>query len=86
MIKNRVPRALDPLTRADSDAQVTESESDADVEKQFDKSMGKKRQYHPFLEYHEVGRRATGEDSELEPAEIKQAIKTKMKKIQLFYE
>ena len=34
---------------AEPDAEGTESESDADVAKQFDKSTGKKRKYNPYL-------------------------------------
>ena len=73
----------DGAGHGEPDADRMETESEADVEKQFDKSTGKKRKYNPFFEYREyreVGRWTTGEDSELEPAEIKQAIKTKMKK------
>ncbi len=39
---------------AGSDAEGTETEYDANVEKQIDKSTGKKRAYHPFLEYRKV--------------------------------
>ena len=69
-----------PKGNDESNAERMETESEADVEKQFDKSTGKTRQDHPFLEYLDVGRWATGQDSELEPAEIKQAIKKHMKK------
>ena len=67
---------------AESDAERMETESDADGEKQFDKSTGRgkwrkprkstgeKRLYAPFHHYCEVGRWATGQDSVLEPAEI----------------
>ena len=65
---------------AESDAERMETASEAKGQKQFDKSTGRMRKFAPFLEYREVGRWATREDSELEPAEIKQAIKTKMKK------
>ena len=74
------PNRNDGAAHAEPDAEGTNAESDADVEKQFDESTGKKRKYSAFHEYCEVGRWTTGEDSELEPAEIKQAIKTKMKK------
>ena len=40
----------DGAAHAESNAERIETESEADAEKQFDKSMGKKRQYHPFLE------------------------------------
>ena len=36
---------------AEPDAEGMQTESDADVEKQFDESTGKKRKYCPFLEY-----------------------------------
>ena len=62
----------------DPDAEGLETESDADAEQQFDESTGKKRKYSPFHEYREVGRCATGEDSELEPAEITNEIKRLM--------
>ena len=48
-----------------------ETESDADAEQKFDDSTGKKRTYHPYLKYTEVKRWITGEDSILEPAEMK---------------
>ena len=57
-----------------------QTESDSDVEKQFDESTGKKREYHPFLEYREVKRWSTGDDSELEPPEIKRENYMLMKK------
>ena len=73
-------KSNDGACHAEPDAERMQTKSDANIEKQFDKSTGKKGQYHPFLEYREVGRWATGDDSESEPAEIKQAIKTKTKK------
>ena len=57
-----------------------ETASEADVEKQFDKSTGKRRKFAPFLVYREVGRWSTGEDSLLEKAEIDHQIKMQMKK------
>ena len=57
-----------------------ETESDADVEKQLDKSTGNKRKYAAFHEYREVGRWATGQDSELEPKQIDLEIYLLMKK------
>ena len=65
---------------AESDAERMQTESDADVEKQFDESTGKKRKYSAFHNYSEVGRWATVEDSELEPSEIMHEIKMLMKK------
>ena len=70
----------DGAGHAESNAEGTNAESDADAEKQFDESTGKKRQYHPFLESCKVKQWATGEDSELEPAENKREIYTLMKK------
>ena len=66
---------------AESNAEVTNAESYADLEKQFDESTGKKRKYHPYLRYTEVKRWTTGEDSMLEPAEIKREIYMLMKKL-----
>ena len=66
---------------AESDAQGMETESDADIAKQFDKSTGKKRKYNPYLVYTEVKRWTTGEDSILETAEIKREIYMRMKKL-----
>ena len=63
---------------AESDAEGMETE--ADVEKQFDKSTGKKRKFAPFHEYSVVGQWATGPDSLLEPAEIEHQIKMLMEK------
>jgi hypothetical protein len=40
----------------DADLEGTESESNVYVEKQFDKSTGQMREYHPYLEYTEVMR------------------------------
>ena len=65
---------------AELHAERMEAESAADVEKQFDKSTGKKRTYHPYLVYTEVKRWATGEDSILDPAEIKREQYMLMKK------
>ncbi len=41
----------DGACHADSDAEGTVSESDADVEKQFDTSTGKKRNYTGYTTY-----------------------------------
>ena len=57
-----------------------ETESEADVEKQFDESTGKKRKYCPNLKYTEVKRWSTGADSVKEQAEINHTIYTLMKK------
>ena len=46
----------DGAGHAEPDAEGTESESDAVVEKQFDESTGKKREYHPFRQYTEIKR------------------------------
>ena len=65
------PDRNDGAGHADPDAEIMETESEADVEKQFDESTGKKRTYHPYLKYTEVKRWITGEDFILEPAEMK---------------
>ena len=65
---------------AKPDAEGMQTESDADGEKQFDESTGKKRKYNPYLTYTEVKRWTTGEDSILEPAQINHDIYTPMKK------
>ena len=70
----------DGAAHAESNAARMETESDADVEKQFDESTGKKRTYHPYLVYTEIKSWATGEDSILDPAEIKREQYMLMKK------
>ena len=67
----------DEAGHAEPDAEGTESESDADVEKQFDESTGKKREYHPFRQYTEV--KQTGSEPELETEEIHHEIYSCMK-------
>ena len=71
----------DGAGHAESDAERMETESDADGEKQFDKSTGKKRKHSAFHKYREVGRWATGQQSVLEAAEIKREIFMLMKKL-----
>ena len=61
----------DGAGHAEQDAKGMQTKSDANVEKRFDESTGKKRKYHPFFEYREVKLWFTGEDSVLEPVEIK---------------
>ena len=56
----------DGAGHADQDAEGTKSESDADFEKQFDESTGKKRKYSAYLKYTEVKRWSTGKDSVME--------------------
>ena len=56
------------------------TDSDADGEKQLDKSTEEKRPCAPFHEYREVGRWATGQDSVLEPKQIEHEIYNLMKK------
>jgi hypothetical protein len=58
-----------------------EVEDDADVEKQFDKSTGKKRNYTGYQKYTLVKEWATGEDAVLEDAEIEHEIYSEDKKI-----
>ncbi len=65
---------------AGPDAEATESESDADVEKQFDESTGKQRKHNPYFQYTEVMRWKIGPDSLLEPAQIDHEIYTLMKR------
>ena len=70
----------DGAGHAEPDAEGMQTESDADVEKQFDESTGKKRKYHPFLEYSVVKEWPTGEHALLEPKAIEHEIKMLMKK------
>jgi hypothetical protein len=56
----------DGACHAEPEAEGTEDESHADVEKKFEESTGKKREYHPFCQYTEIKRWKTGNDSELE--------------------
>jgi hypothetical protein len=63
------------------DAEGTESESDADVERAFNESTGKKCRYNPYLQYTEVKRWSTGADSILEPAQINHEICTLTKNL-----
>ncbi len=52
------------------DAEGTESESDADVEEQFDKWTGKKRNYTCYQKYRFIKHLVTGEEAVLEEAKI----------------
>ncbi len=70
----------DGVGHAEPEAEGTEDEADANVEKQFDESTGKKREYHPFRQYTEIKRWKTGSESELETEEINHEIYTLMKK------
>jgi hypothetical protein len=56
----------DGAGHAKQEAEGTEDESHADVEKEFEESTGKKREYHPFNQYTKVKLWKTGADSELE--------------------
>jgi hypothetical protein len=58
----------DGAGHAELDAKGTESESDADVEKQFDKSTNKKRNYNGYQKYRFI--KVTGEDAVLEETEF----------------
>ena len=40
----------DGAGHAEQDAEGTDNDSDADVEKEFDESTGKKRNYNPYLQ------------------------------------
>ena len=73
------PNCNDGAAHAEPDADGTNAESDADVEKQFDESTGKKRKYHPYLNYTEVKRWTIGEDAKLESAQMNHEIYTLMK-------
>ncbi len=68
----------DGASHAEPDVEGTESESDADVEKQCDESTGKKREYHPFRQYTEIKRWKTRAESELEDEQINHEIYTLM--------
>ena len=70
----------DGAGHGEPDAGGTESEFDADVEKQFVESTGKTRKYHPYFNYTEGKRWSTSADSVKEPAEINHEIHTLMKK------
>ena len=50
----------DGACHAEPDAGGMQTESDADVEKQFDEPTGKKHKYSPFLKYSVVKEWATG--------------------------
>ena len=65
---------------AEPDAEGTESESDADVEKQFGESTGKKRNYTGYQKYRFIKQWVNGEDAVLEEAEIQHEIYTEIKK------
>ena len=60
----------DGAGHAETDAEGMQTESDADAEKQFDESTGKKRKYCPFLEYRVVKEWPTGEHALLEPKKL----------------
>jgi hypothetical protein len=70
----------DGTGHAEQDAEGTESESDADVEKQFCESTGKKRNYTGYQKYRFIKQWVTGGDAVLEETEIQHEIYTEMKK------
>ena len=70
----------DGAGHAEPEAEGTEDESAADVEKLFDESTGKKQEYYPFRQYTEVKRWKTGSDSELKTEEINHEIYSLKKK------
>ena len=74
------PSRNDGAGHAEPDAELTEYESDADVEKEFDESTGKKRSYTGYHTYRLIKEWATGPHSLLEDAEIEHEIYTEMKK------
>ena len=71
----------DGACHAELDAEGTESESDADVEKQFCESTAKKHNYTGYQKYRFIKRWVTGEDAVLEEAENQHEIYTEMKKL-----
>ena len=66
----------DGAGHAEPDAEGTESESDADVEKQFDESTGKKRNYTGYQKYRFIKQWVTGAEAVLEDEEILHEIYT----------
>ncbi len=70
----------DGADHAVSDAEGTQSESDAYVEIQFDELTGKKRENNPFLQYTEIKLWKTGPDCLLELAQIDHESYTLIKK------
>jgi hypothetical protein len=70
----------DRACHAEPEAEGIDDESVPDVEKQFDESTGKKREYHQFRQYTEIQLWKTRADSELEDAQINHEIYTHMKK------
>ncbi len=70
----------DGACHACQEAEETEAELDDNVEKQFEESTGKKRNYNPYLQYAEGMRWKTCPDSLLEPAQINHEMYTLMKK------
>ena len=73
----------DGAGHAESNAEGTDAESDANVDKQFDESTGKmhkKRKFAPPHEYRVIDEWVLGADSVLEPAEIDHEIKKHLKK------
>ena len=68
----------DGAGHAGLDAEGTESECGADVQKRFDESTGKKRNYAGPHSYRFIKEWATGPQARLEDAEIEHQIYTKM--------
>ncbi len=64
------PRLRKPFAMMGPDAEGTKDDSDADDEKQFDKSTGKNRNYTGCQKYRLVKEWVTREDAVLEEAEI----------------
>ena len=69
----------DRAGHAGQDAERMETESEADVEKEFEKSTGKKRRNAGPLVYRFVKQWTTGSKAKLEPNEIEHQIYTEMK-------
>ena len=72
-------KCYDRAGNADQDDERMETESEADVEKQFGESTGKKRCYAGPLTYRFVKVRTIGPHAKLEDKQIEHEIYTKMK-------
>ena len=73
------PKGNDGAAHAESKAERMDTDSEAEVEKQFEKSTGKKRCYAGPLLYRVVKQWTTGPQAKLEDREIDHQIYTEMK-------
>ena len=85
--RNRLPfcrptktNRKDGAGQADPDAEITEAESDPDIEKEFDESTGNKRNYNGDHMNRNIKEWATRPDALLEDATILHEIYTELKK------